>query len=86
MAAQLVEADEARAALEVKVKDLETEDAKKSAALTAASEMHSAVEREAMVRDRDHAAERVELKGEIASLEKNVRLVGRQLHSTASRN
>ena len=48
--------------------------------------MHTAVEREAMVRDRDHAAERVELKGEIASLEKNVRLVGRQLHSTASRN
>jgi hypothetical protein len=73
VAAQLVEADEARAALEVKVKDLETEDAKKSAALTAASEMHTAVEREAMVRDRDHAAERVELKGEIASLEKNVR-------------
>jgi len=73
VAAQLVEAGEARAALEVKVKDLETKDAKNSAALAAASEMHKAAEREAMLRNRDHAAERDKLKGEIASLEKHLR-------------
>ena len=72
VAASLTEVDEARAALEDKVKDLQTEGAKKSAALAAASEAQKAAEHEAELRDRNHAAERDKLKGEITSLQKHV--------------
>ena len=72
VAASLTEVDEARAALEDKVRDLQTEGAKKSAALAAASEAQKAAEHEAELRDRNHAAERDKLKGEITSLQKHV--------------